>query len=77
MLLEVLPWIGDIWFKKRVKLGQRYIVPFRIISWVGMVAYRLDIPENLSRMHNTLHVSQLRKCLTYELVDPLDDIQID
>ena len=49
--------------RKRGKLGPRYIGPFRIVARVGKVAYRLELPEELSRIHNTFYVSQLRKCV--------------
>ena len=78
VLLKVSPWKGVIRFRKRGKLGPRYIGPFRIIARVGRVAYRLELPEELSRIHNTFHVSQLRKCIMdQEAVVSLDDIQVD
>ena len=78
VLLKVSPWKGVICFRKREKLGPHYIGPFRIIARVGKVAYRLELPEELSRIHNTFHVSQLRKCIMdQEAVVSLDDIQVD
>ena len=78
VLLKVSPWKGVIRFRKRGKLGPRYIGPFRIVARVGRVAYRLELPEELSRIHNTFHVSQLRKCIMdQEAVVSLDDIQVD
>ena len=59
VLLKVSPWKGVIRFRKWGKLGPRYIGPFRLIARVGMVAYRLDLPTELSQIHNTFHVSQL------------------
>ena len=61
VLLKVSPWKGVIRFRKRGKLGPRYIGPYPIIARVGKVAYRLELPEELSAIHNTFHVSQLRK----------------
>ncbi|GJW43630.1 putative reverse transcriptase domain-containing protein [Tanacetum coccineum] len=56
----------------------RYIGPFKIIAKVGTVAYRLELPEMLSRVHSTFHVSKLKKCIADEpLPIPLDDIQVD
>ena len=67
-----------IHFRNRGKLGPRYIGPFRVIARFGKVAYRIELPEELSRIHNTFHVSQLRKCIVdQEAVVPLDDIQVD
>ncbi|GJT02195.1 hypothetical protein Tco_0823364 [Tanacetum coccineum] len=75
---EVSPWKGVICFGKRGKLNPRYIGPFKIIAKVGTVAYRLELPEKLSRVHSTFHVSNLKKCLADEpLAIPLDEIQVD
>ncbi|GJU27414.1 MAK10-like protein [Tanacetum coccineum] len=49
-----------------------------IIAKVGTVAYRLELPEKLSRVHSTFHVSKLKKCMADEpLAIPLDEIQVD
>ncbi|KAI3518312.1 hypothetical protein L1887_06894 [Cichorium endivia] len=78
VLLKVSPWKGVIRFRKRGKLCPRYIGPYKIIARVGKVAYRLELPEELSQIHSTFHVSQLRKCLADETAFvPLDDIQVD
>ncbi|XP_022033089.1 uncharacterized protein LOC110934215 [Helianthus annuus] len=78
VLLKVSPWKGIIRFRKRGKLGPRYIGPFKILARVGRVAYRLELPPALDGIHNTFHVSQLRKCLADETaLVPLDDIELD
>ncbi|GJS96804.1 hypothetical protein Tco_0803772 [Tanacetum coccineum] len=78
VMLKVSPWKGVIRFGKRGKLNPRYIGPFKILANVGTVAYRLELPEQLSKVHSTFHVSNLKKCLSDEtLVIPLDEIQID
>ncbi|GJZ74437.1 hypothetical protein Tco_0638583 [Tanacetum coccineum] len=77
-MLNVSPWKGVIRFGKRGKLNPLYIGPFKILAKVGMVAYRLELPEKLSRVHSTFHVSNLKKCLSDEpLVIPLDEIHVD
>ncbi|GJW88778.1 putative reverse transcriptase domain-containing protein [Tanacetum coccineum] len=78
VMLKVSPWKGVIRFGKRGKLNPRYIGPFKIIAKVGTVAYRLELPEKLSRVHSTFHVSKLKKCMADEpLAIPLDEIQVD
>nr|GEW82585.1 hypothetical protein [Tanacetum cinerariifolium] len=65
-------------FRQTRKLNPRYIRPFKILAKVGTVAYRLKLPEQLSRVHSTFHVSNLKKYLSDEtLAIPLDEIQID
>nr|GEW41714.1 putative reverse transcriptase domain-containing protein [Tanacetum cinerariifolium] len=60
------------------KLNPAYIGPFKILAKVGTVAYLLKLLEQLSRVHSTFHVSDLKKCLSDEtLAIPLDEIQID
>ncbi|GKB10127.1 putative reverse transcriptase domain-containing protein [Tanacetum coccineum] len=66
VMLKVLPWKGVIRFGKRGKLSPRYVGPFKIIERIGPVAYRLELPEKLRGIHNTFHVSNLKKCLADE-----------
>ncbi|GJZ00421.1 putative reverse transcriptase domain-containing protein [Tanacetum coccineum] len=78
VMLKVSPWKGVIRFGKRGKLNPRYIGPFKMLVKIGTVAYRLELPQQLSRVHSTFHVSNLKKCLSDEsLVIPLDEIHID
>ena len=61
VFLKISPWKGVLRFGKRGKLSPRYIGPYEIVSKVGPVAYKLKLPPELSRIHDTFHVSMLRK----------------
>nr|GFC26004.1 putative reverse transcriptase domain-containing protein [Tanacetum cinerariifolium] len=56
VMLKVSPWKGVVRFGKRGKLNPRYVGPFKVLERIGDVAYKLDRPEELSRVHNTFHV---------------------
>nr|GFB93785.1 putative reverse transcriptase domain-containing protein [Tanacetum cinerariifolium] len=78
VMLKVLPWKGVIRFRKRGKLNPRYVGPFKVLERVGDVAYKLDLLEELSKVHNTFHVSNLVKCHADEpLAIPLDGLHFD
>nr|GEV03169.1 putative reverse transcriptase domain-containing protein [Tanacetum cinerariifolium] len=75
---KVSPWKGVVRFGKRRKLNSRYVGPFKVLAKVGKVAYRLELPHELSRVHHTFHVSNLKKCYADEpLVMPLEGIHVD
>ena len=61
VFLKISPWKGVLRFGRRGKLSPRYIGPYEIVSKVGPVAYKLKLPPELSRIHDTFHVSMLRK----------------
>ncbi|GJT42615.1 putative reverse transcriptase domain-containing protein [Tanacetum coccineum] len=78
VMLKVSPWKGVLRFGKRGKLNPRYVRPFKVLEKVGAVAYKLEHPQELSMVHNTFHVSNLKKCYAYEpLSIPLDGLHID
>ncbi|GJT34548.1 reverse transcriptase domain-containing protein [Tanacetum coccineum] len=78
VMLKVSPRKGVIRFRKRGKLNPRYIGPFKILKRVGPVAYTLELPEELSNVHNTFHVSNIKKCLCDEsLVIPMKELRLD
>ena len=59
--MKISPWNGVLRFGRRGKLSPRFIGPYEIMSKVGLIAYRLKLPPELSRIHDTFHVSMLRK----------------
>ncbi|GJX04840.1 hypothetical protein Tco_0190756 [Tanacetum coccineum] len=78
VMLKVLPWKGVVPFGKWGKLNPRYVGPFKVLEKVGFVAYKLKLPQELSRVHNTFHVSNLKKCYADEpLAVPLDGLHFD
>ncbi|GJV37114.1 putative reverse transcriptase domain-containing protein [Tanacetum coccineum] len=78
VLLKVSPWKGVVRFGKKEKLAPRFVGTFEIVEKVGLVAYRLRLPEELNGVHDTFHVSNLKKCLADPTLPvPLDEIQVD
>nr|GEU94656.1 hypothetical protein [Tanacetum cinerariifolium] len=78
VMLKVSPWKWVVQSDKRGKLNPRYVKPFKLLAKVGKVAYRLELPQELSRVHHTFHVSNLKKCYHDEpLVMPLKGINVD
>nr|GEV79380.1 putative reverse transcriptase domain, ribonuclease H-like domain, aspartic peptidase domain protein [Tanacetum cinerariifolium] len=72
VMLKISPRKGIIRFGKKGKLNPRYIGPFKILKRIGPVAYKLELHEELSNVHNTFHVSNLKKCLSDEsLIIPM------
>ncbi|GJT67521.1 putative reverse transcriptase domain-containing protein [Tanacetum coccineum] len=78
VMLKVSPWKGVVRFGKRGKLNPRYVGPFKVLKKVRAIAYKLELPQELSRVHNTFHVSNLKKCYSDDpLVVPLEGLQVD
>nr|GFC25108.1 putative reverse transcriptase domain-containing protein [Tanacetum cinerariifolium] len=78
VMLKVSPWKGFVRFGKRGKLNPRYVGPFKMLEEIGKVAYKLELPEELSRVHNTFHMSNLKKYHADEpLAVPLDGLHFN
>nr|GEU44872.1 putative reverse transcriptase domain-containing protein [Tanacetum cinerariifolium] len=78
VLLKVLPWKGVVRFGERSKLSPKYVGPFKVVKRVGSITYRLRLPQKLVGIHDTFHVSNLKKCLAdINLHVPLEEIKID
>lgn len=77
-MLKESPWKGVIIFEKRGKLNTKYIRPFEIHARMGLVAYRLKLPQELNNVHDIYHLCNLKKWLSEDMsVIPLDEIQIN
>ncbi|GKE35726.1 putative reverse transcriptase domain-containing protein [Tanacetum coccineum] len=78
VMLKVSPWKGVVRFGKRGKLNPMYVGPFKVLEKVGSIAYKLELPQELSRVNNMFHVSNLKKCYADEpLAVPLDGLHFD
>jgi hypothetical protein len=76
--LKVSPMRGLCHFKIRGKLAARYIASFKILEQRGEIAYQLELPPQLSDVHNVFHVSQLRKCFrVLKEQMPLEELTVD
>ncbi|GJT00954.1 hypothetical protein Tco_0822123 [Tanacetum coccineum] len=78
VMLMVLPWKRVVRFGKRRKLNPRYVRPFKVLEKVRSISYKHELPQELSMVHNTFHVSNLKKCYADEpLAVPFDGLHID
>ncbi|GJW25083.1 putative reverse transcriptase domain-containing protein [Tanacetum coccineum] len=78
VMLKVSPWKGVVRFGKWGKLNPMFVIPFKVIERVGTVAYKLELPQQLSRVYKTFHVSNLKKFMSDEsLVIQLEELRVD
>ncbi|GJS33075.1 putative reverse transcriptase domain-containing protein [Tanacetum coccineum] len=78
VMLKVSPQKGVIRFGMQGKLNPQYIRPFKILDRIGPVAYKLELPEELSNVHNTFYVSNLKKCQSDEsFIIPMKELRLD
>ncbi|GJU95753.1 putative reverse transcriptase domain-containing protein [Tanacetum coccineum] len=78
VMLKVSPWKGIVRFGKRGKLKPRYVGSFKLLEKVGSIAYKLELPQELSRIYNTFHASNLKKCYPDKpLAVPLEGLHVD
>jgi hypothetical protein len=75
--LKVSPLRGMRRFNIKGKLSPHFIGPFGVFRRVGEMAYQLELPDNLSDVHNVFHVSRLKKCLrVHEEQLPMEDLSV-
>jgi hypothetical protein len=75
--LKVSPLCGMRRFNVKGKLSPRFIGSFRVFRRVGEMAYQLELPDNLTDVHNVFHVSQLKKCLrVLEKQLPMEELSV-
>ncbi|GJY17206.1 reverse transcriptase domain-containing protein [Tanacetum coccineum] len=78
VMLKVAPWKGVVHSRKKGKLAPRFVGPFEITERISKVTYRLRLPQELNNVHDTFHVSNLKKCLADPTLQiPLEEIQVD
>ena len=79
VFLKVSPTKGIIRFGRRGKLNPRFIGRYPIMERIGEVAYRLDLPQNLTGVHSVFHVSQLRKHVPDpgQVLEEEEDVRIE
>ncbi|GKC76706.1 hypothetical protein Tco_1127480, partial [Tanacetum coccineum] len=78
VMLKVSPQKGVIRFEKRGKLNPWYTGPFKILDRVGLVEYKLELPKELSKVHSTFYISNLKKCISDEsLIIPMKELRLD
>ncbi|GKC81102.1 hypothetical protein Tco_1136819 [Tanacetum coccineum] len=78
VMLKVSPWKRVVRFGKRGKLNPRYVGPFKVLEKVGAVAYKLKLLQDMSRVHNTFHVTHLKRCYSDDpLTVRLDGLHVD
>ena len=77
-MLKVSPWKGVVRFGRKGKLAPRFVGPFTIVERIGPVAYRLELPDELIKIHPVFHISNLKRVLAPDSVTiPLEDIEVD
>ncbi|GJR13942.1 hypothetical protein Tco_0796594 [Tanacetum coccineum] len=75
--LELECLLGEVRFGKRGKLNPRYVGSFKMLEQVESIAYKLGLPQELSRVHNTFHVSNEEYYADELLAVPLDELHFD
>jgi hypothetical protein len=75
--LKMSPLRGMRRFNVKGKLSPHFIGPFRVFRRVGGMTYQLELPDNISYVHDVFHVSQLKKCLRVPKEQlPMEDLSV-
>ncbi|KAA3488175.1 DNA/RNA polymerases superfamily protein [Gossypium australe] len=77
VFLKVSPWKKNLRFGQKGKLSPRFIGPYRVLKCVGQVAYQLELPPKLHRIHNVFHDSMLRHYLPVEEIELRPDLSFE
>uniref|UniRef100_A0A1U7YQ86 Uncharacterized protein LOC104249407 n=1 Tax=Nicotiana sylvestris TaxID=4096 RepID=A0A1U7YQ86_NICSY len=73
---KVSPMKGIMRFGKKEKLSSRYVGPYKIFQRIGQVAYKLELPPEMSLVHAVFHVSMLKKVVgDLSLIVPVETIE--
>ena len=77
VVLKVSPWRKILRFGQKGKLSPKFIGPYEILKRVGLVAYRLELPSELAKLHDVFHVSMLWRYRSDEWhILPVQEIQV-
>ncbi|XP_070005606.1 uncharacterized protein [Nicotiana sylvestris] len=78
VFMKVSPIKGIMQFGKKGKLSPRYVEPYRIIKRIGQVAYKLELPPEMSLVHPAFHVSLLKKVVgDPSTIVPVETIEVN
>lgn len=75
--VKISPMMGLKRFRKKGKLSPQYVVPYRILTHFGKVAYELELPTTFASVHPVFHISLLKKCIgDPAVIVPLESVDV-